>query len=255
MKRNGTDKVEEALLSLFRVAMLAFMILALLCAVVFGAITAHQAMQRPLAVAPAKPADEKDITLDSLKKALKDANQKPAPGKPDALLPNALKYQEEATRLFRCSIDLAQKTAAQITDDSTAASVQRVEELRAYLERTASAETFRGDRWVTSVAGFVCAALADDEIIRWVRDDHYRVFAPTLAFHLQQWDDLARREIERHEREVLAEKLRVQEAQARTQLFMMLTAISFGAFMVLAFYLLFSKIERNLREHADLNAG
>ncbi|MEB0114761.1 hypothetical protein QN397_26145 [Variovorax sp. RTB1] len=253
---NKLDAVEELLLKLFRIAMLCLMTLALLGAMVFLGTALYKYLQAPAKPAPVVLAPEKEITIDDLKKALQEENKKddPGPERPAGVVPNSLKYLEETTALYRCSLDFAKRVDAVIEDEGNAVTAQKVEALRAQVENYARSPQ-RGDAWVKSTLAFTCAALKDETIVSWARDLKMRIFMPTLRFHLRAWDAVKAQkqkadaaEQARYESEEEAEQLRVAASKQQAYFLMLVAGAIFAAFMVLAFYLLFSKIERNLRQ-------
>jgi len=257
---NKLDVLEDSLLKLFRIAMLTLMILALLLVLIFGGVAAYQAMQSPKEPAPVQTAPEKEIKLDDLKKALQEdarkdqQDQKKTEEKPVSQVPNSLQYLEETTALYRCVLDFARQTDAQVADEGNAVANQKVEALRSQIEERAKGSE-RGDVWVKSAVQFTCAALGDKEIIAWKKEKKINnVFFPTLNFHIRMWDSIrqerrefAEKERARFDSEKNAEETRVGLARAQALILLYMAGVAFGVFMVLAFYLLFSRIERNLR--------
>jgi hypothetical protein len=259
------DGLEEALLKLFRVAMLTFMILALVVVVVAASVGVHQLTQTAKAADPIKAAPQRQLTVEDLKAALRDQikadeeeQRQKKKGETSSTstgsVPPSLRYLEDTTTLYRCSQEFARKVGAEIEDEGNSAANQRLESLRARIEELAANST-RGDAWVKSAIGFTCQILSDAEIIGWVKDQKLKgVVFTTLNLHIRLWDKLVndRTEYEaaekrRYEAEEAAEQARVAVARALGVSLLTASGIAFGVFMILAFYLLFSKIERNLR--------
>lgn len=261
------DGLEESLLKLFRVATLTLMTMALVAVVIAAAIGAYQLTQRAKDPEPIKAAPQKQLTVDDLKAALRDQikadeesqrqKKKVAEKEPDSkgAVPPSLRYLEHTTTLYRCSQEFARKVGAQVEDEGNAVANERLEALRAQIEERAE-DAARGEPWVKSAVSFTCQILSDNEIVGWVKDEKIKgVVQTTLNLHLKLWDKLtsARDEFEqaeraRFEQEKSAEEARVAVARAQGAALLSASGIAFGVFMVLAFYLLFSKIERNLRD-------
>ena len=258
--KNKLDIFEEFLLKFFRIAMLCLTALALISTIFFGIASAYQAMQVPASVAPPKITPQKDISIDDLKKFIQEQNK----GKDDpvnipeniqGVAPSSLKYLEETTKLYRCTTDFAKLIGAVIEYEGDTITAQKVEGLRAQIEQFASLEG-RADLWVKSLVPFTCSVLNDKQIASWAKNEKYKIFVPTLNFHMMTWDanvnqknEADQKEKQRFEMESNAEKLRFERTKEQSQSLLIMAGVVFGAFMVLAFYLLFSKIERNLRSH------
>lgn len=251
--------IEEFFLKIFKVVVLIVMGLALVTVVIGLLVALQQFSQKPRPPEPAKKAPATEINLDDFKRSLPkapDAAQKQPPGGAEAPSPIAsLDYLEDVTRLYRCTVDFARKVQARIEETDNAATAERVESLRADIEREARAE-HRGEAWVKSLVPFTCAALADPEIVELRKSGkHERMVSLVLNFHVRAWD---KREDERTafeaaerarvEEEIEAENLRVAMAMHNATLALGGAGGAFALFMMLALYLVFAKIEINLRE-------
>ena len=253
-----TKQTEELFLKIVKVAVLACMGLALLVVIVLGVNVAYQMSKTPNEPAPAQKAPEKAVSMDDLKKFLQQED-KPGAAQPSASSPKpmapSLRYLEEVTRLYRCSIEFAQKVGAEIDQEDNAAAAQRVEELRAEVEAFAG-DSRRGERWVKATTDFTCTALADPVIVALRKDGKVKsVFFPVLNFHIKAWDAIEdekaafeKAERDRVENQRAEEAVRIAEARASALASAIAAGVAFGTFMLLAIYLLGSKIETNLRD-------
>jgi hypothetical protein len=254
-------RLEDFFLRFFKAAVLLFMTLALLTTVGLVAGAAYEWSKKPQEPPPARKAEDKDVTLDDLKKELlKPESPAQAPAKSTSA-PNqsqTLKYLEDVTLLYRCSTDFAKIVGVEIEEMDNALIAQRVEDLRSQVERLADAEPDRGSRWVKSAIKFTCDALKDSQIIAFRKEGKLKgVMIPTLNFHLKRWDRIAhekaefeKSEVDRVERARLEEAARIAAAKATAVLQLTIAGVAFGIFMALALYLILAKIEINLR---DLN--
>ncbi|MBK7315598.1 hypothetical protein [Candidatus Aalborgicola defluviihabitans] len=253
-----TKKTEELFLKIVKVAVLVFMGLALLAVIALGLNVAYQMAKTPNEPAPAQKAPEQQVTMDDLKKYLlkddKAGEQQPSQSSPKPLAPT-LRYLEDVTRLYRCSVEFAKKVGAEIEEEDNAAAAQRVEILRTQIEE-AAADKRRGERWVKAATEFTCAALADSSIIAMRKEGKLKsVFYPVLNFHKNAWDAIQdekarfeQAESDRVEQERLSEAARIALARSNALSSAIAAAVAFGTFMLLAIYLLGAKIETNLRE-------
>lgn len=257
---SGTRKLEDLFLRIFKIAILIFMSLALL--LMLGALgnAAWQLSQKPVEPQPARQLPEQDVSLDDLKKELLKDSSSPAPAElaPAAPrpAPNALRYLEEVTRLYRCSTEFARKVGAEIEDLDSATNTTSVEKLRSEMEKLAEAQEHRGDRYIASAVNFTCKAMADTAVIAMRKAGKVRsVFYPVLNFHLKAWDRLAREkadfdeaERQRVESERTQEQGRVEYARALALQSLIAAGVLFAAFMALALYLILARIENNLHD-------
>ena len=259
-------KLEEFFLKVFKSAVLILMSLALIGMIGMLIAAAYKFNERPHEPEAAKTAPERDVTLEDLKKSLlkkPEAATPPASATPPSAPPNALKYLEDVTRLYRCSIEFARKVNADIDESDSAAISKRVEDLRGQIEHLAEQRDWRGERWVKSATTFACAALADAEIIAWRKEGKIDgVFLGILNFHLTQWDSLQSARLDYNEgekarvqRERAQEQARVEMAHAQALTLLMAAGAAFAVFMALALYLILAKIELNLRNVNDNFAG
>lgn len=254
--------IENLFLKIFKVTVLVLMTLALVAVFVLAGAAAWEFSKRPVEPAPAQKAPEKDITLDELRRELlkqgQPQAQQPAAPASAPQVPNKLKYLEEVTRLYRCSIDFARAVGAEIEEGNSAAEAQRLEDLRQQTEKLADGSPLRGEKWVKSAVQFTCAALQDPQIIAMRKEGKVRgVFFPVLNFHIARWDQIARERQEfeqaekaRVERQKAEEAARIAVARATGLQYLIAAGAAFGVFMALALYLILARIEINLRSIA-----
>jgi len=256
----STKVVEEFFLRIFKVTVLLFMGLALIAIVFFVATAGYQYSQSPKDPAPAQKAPEKVISLDDLKAYLIEAEKrknskeeapKQRPGDHKA----SLQFQENATKLFRCSGKFAEDVGADVEKGDDA---QKLENLRAGIEGAAESP-FRGEPWVKAAVDFTCNVLADNSIIALKKEKKIgSVFLPTLNFHTSAWDKIQtdKRQFEQSEQQRVAaerasEAMRVGLAKASAITHLIAAGSAFGLFMLLALYLLGAKVESDLRDIND----
>lgn len=253
-------KLDELFLRVFKGTILVLMTLALLLMCLLLGNALWQGSKRPVEPAPAAKAPERSISIEDLKKELLKESDTPGAGTPKTdpapgAVPPTLKYLEDVTRLYRCSTDFARKVGAELEETDNAVIARKVEDLRARIEDVASAAPHRGGPWVKSSVEFTCTVLADAAIIGMRKEGKVKsVFFPTLNFHLKAWDDNAtarekfeQAEKDRIERERAAEAARIAQAKAGMLQSLIAAGVLFAAFMALALYLIFAKIEGNLR--------
>lgn len=262
---NPITSAEELFLKIFKVTVLIFMTLSLVAALLLSLYAVPQFLQTPKEPVPARKAPEKDpakeINIDQLKNfLLEQEKQKSGPQKAPDQQPEArqsVQYLEDATQLYRCSADFATKIGAKIDTTSDTEDIQRINELRRNLEESAS-DPLRGERWIKAAVSFTCMALNNDSIILLKKDGRVSsVFYPIIRFHIEAWDKIQNEKVKfekDEENRVIsernAEENRVAAAKAKALACFATAGGSFGVFMILALYLLISKIESDL---SDIN--
>lgn len=264
-KQPLTERIEELFLKIFKVVILVVMGLGLVLAIGLSLYSASLYFQTPKKPAPAKAAPAEEVSVEKLLKQLKPdepakQEEKQAPAEsPKGQAPQALKYLEEVTALYRCSIEFAKAVGAQVDETDAAAASRTTEEYRSQLETLADANELRGEAYVKDAVKFTCAVLKNPQIIALRKENKVSgVFLKVLNFHLREWDriQLDKVKFERQEEIRIAKEENEEDARvmgAKIQAITMIAAagIAFAIFMIIALYLIFAKIETNLRRIAN----
>ena len=260
-----TERIEELFLKIFKVVILVVMGLGLVLAIGFSLYSASLYFQSPKKPEPVKSAPAEEVSVDEILKQLKpdepakqDEKQTPSES-PKAQAPQALKYLEDVTALYRCSIEFAKAVGAQVDETDAAAASRTSEEYRSQLETLADANERRGDAYVKDTVKFTCAVLKNPQTIALRKDNEVsEVFLNIFNFHLKEWDRIQldtvkfeREEKMRVARESVQEEARVMDAKIEALKMIAVAGIAFAIFMVIALYLIFAKIETNLRRIAN----
>lgn len=257
-----TQNIEVFFLKIFKGTVLLIMGLALVAILFLCLNAAFQFSQSPKQPVPAQKAPEKDpvkeININDLKQFLidreKQENNNETTPKQQNTPQTALLFLEDATALYRCSVDFGKKIGAIIENADDTQNLQRVNEFRWKLERIASSPLL-GESWVKAAKPFICTALADESIIVLKKEGKVKsVFYPILDFHAETWKKIQeekvqfdQKEKDRVTNEWDAELNRVRSAKTDAIKCLIAAGCSFGVFMFLALYLIFAKIENNLR--------
>jgi hypothetical protein len=169
--------------------------LGLVLAIGLSLYSASLYFQTPKKPEPVKAAPAEEISVDKLLKQLKPdepakQEEKQAPTEsPKAQAPQALRYLEDVTALYRCSIEFAKAVGAQVDETDAAAASKTTEEYRSQLETLADANERRGEAYVKDAVKFTCAVLKNQQIIALRKDNKVSgVFLKVLNFHLKEWD-------------------------------------------------------------------
>jgi hypothetical protein len=256
-----TQGIEGFFLKIIKGIVLLIMGLALVSILFLCVNAAYQYSQTPKEPAPAQKAPTKDpakeINLDNLKQFIieQEKNKEEVPKQQQKEDQSSLLFLEDATKLYRCSVEFG-KTLGAITEETdNSQSLKKIEELRMMIEKVADSPLF-GESYVKSATAFTCMALASDEIVTLKKDKKFKgIFYSILEFHRKAWKSIQdekvqfeQKEKERVISEEKAENLRVLAAKANAVTSLIAAGCSFAIFMILALYLLASKIENNLRD-------
>lgn len=254
--------IEAIFLKILKVTILVIMALALLAIVFFMGNAAYQYSQSPKEPEPAKKAPAKEIKLDDLKQYLLEQERlrqkanEPAKEQAVTIEQTRVEYLADAQAVYECSLGFAAAVGAAVPEaHNNDAKSQAVMRLRTQLESVAKEKDWRGDAWVKAVVAFGCLVLKDPSIAALRKEGRISsVIMPTIGFHLSAWDriETEKRRFEQVEHERVssqraAETLRVGLAKAQALAHIISAGVAFGVFMVLALYLVFVKIETDLR--------
>lgn len=253
--------IEELFLKIFKVTVLLVMGMALLAIVVLLATAIYQNSLSPKEPSPAQKAPVREIGLEDLKRFLiekekRDRNSGDAAKQPPGVRATSLRFQEEATALFRCASEFGNKVGVEFEDTNDAVNAQKLQQLRGYVEGSADRSSLRGEPWAKAVVAFTCMALADSSIIALKKEGKVKTIVfPVMEFHVEAWDAIQSEKVKfeqgeenRVASERAAEALRVAAAKAIALTCLFAAGGAFALFMMLALYLLAAKIENDLRE-------
>lgn len=257
--------LEELFLKIFKVVVIVTMGLLLIATVIGGGYALIKAASQVQEPAPAKVPPKKEITPDDF---LKHLNPVPKPEKPSAepdrsdTVPSTkvLLYQEQAKKIYECASSIASKAGIIVDPVSNAEIANQIEFLRGELARVAR-EKVEGDEkdetaWVDAASTFICLLSNSPAVIEARKSGKINsIVIPGLNFHLSAWEaakksqaEFEAKEAKRVARELNAEENRVAADKALAMVVGMIAGGCFLAFMALALYLLFAKVETNLRE-------
>ena len=259
--------IEEAYLRIVKATVVVLMTLALLAVIGLIPFAAYHFLQTPKAPAPAQAAPAKAIDPAEVTKFLLEEERKrqeqerrakemgaaAANSVPASQTSSVLKYMNEANNLMACADEfrkLAEMTVVPLTPPQM---LEQLNELRLLTERLAADPT-RGDEWVAAMSSFVCGLLKDPAVGQLKKEGKVGgVFYPSIRFHAAAWSRIAndKRRFEQHEAGRVAAETAEEEARVSASKLRAIAAISaagaaFIAFMLMALYLIFARVERNL---------
>ncbi len=253
---------EEFFLKIVKVVILVMMALSLVAIpvlLVYGVANFTVQMKEP---EPAKKAPEKDVTADGIQSFLLDLQKKQ--DEADNFDPSKKKATEQdqppglyltnAIDVFGClqKFAVAAELKLPINFDANAEALR----FRGDLEAMAS-KPGRGEPYVKSLNAFVCKVLGDPAIVAMKKESKFKgsINSALTRYHNTSWDRIVNErnaynasEEARVQQELAAEGLRVATTRARAMAALTAAGVAFGAFMLLALYLLMTKIETNMRD-------
>jgi hypothetical protein len=250
--------MENFLLKVFRLLVTFLLLAAMVSFFVLLIKAGNNYMQTPNEPRPAEVAKLREIKFEDMLRYLeeKEKQKKEGGAQKKQLTENffSLKYQEEATVLFRCAADFGRLVGNEIESVNNQENADRLQNIRIRLERLASGSSLHGDLWVKSLTSFICNGLKDTRVIELKNQNkEIQIFFPMLDFYHEAWGlsqreklEFDNAEIARVTKERAVESARILAAKASAYLQLSLAGGALGAFMLLALYLIMSKIERNL---------
>ncbi|WP_048439202.1 hypothetical protein [Caenimonas sp. SL110] len=263
MQETPNTRLEDKYLLIFKYVIVFLMTMAILAIFVMLPFVAYNFMQKPEPPSPAKEPPARTITIEDLKKYLieqekRRLEEEKGGGAKPAQDPNVVtqQYAEQVLAIFRCSEDFRKLSEQETETTSGPEQSLRNEALRSRIERIASdSNPARGPDWVRAMTDFTCSVLKNPEVAKLKKDKAVgSVVIPTINFHARMWSliEAERRafrdqEARRVTAEEAAEFARIAAAKARAIFLLGLAGSCFAAFMLLALYLIFAKIETNLR--------
>jgi len=255
-----TEWYENQLLRIVRIVLLFTMTLAIIIALVGGVYGGYKYFSPAQDPIPEKspPSDAVSVQqfLDEIDPDKKKVVPKSEEVRKEEVKPTitTLKYLEETTRLYRCSFEFGRVVGVTMDEVDSAAASKQIEILRSFVERSANIE-FRGDGYAKNLVDFVCTALSNQRLIEMRKSNKVQnVFVAAISFHQQAWDRIKmaesqfkREEAARYAKEKTESETVKMMEKAEGLLLLAAAGIAFVIFMCIAVYLIFSKIERNLR--------
>jgi hypothetical protein len=257
---------EEPVLRFFKFAILAMLAIALAATLVSLVLGLSRYVQTPDGVVHArKPPKAHAVSSDEFLEKLGSEGVKASGEAPAATTdasdkatePEAAnrRFAEEVQTMLKCERSFDKKIGREQPEPDAAA----VEAFRAQFEKVAMASPERGEPWAGDVSQFVCATLDERDATNLGKNGKLdQPLVAAINFHIAKWDEGRRKlhefEVEdkrRVEREARIEAQRVQDARASVGSALTAAGVSFAIFLAIAFCLILSAIESNLRAVRD----
>lgn len=189
---------------------------------------------------PSVPREKEDFITELLRQQNERAPERPDDPTGEATSAN-LRYTPQATQVIKCFEEFRRETG------ETALSQEEARGFRNELERAMeqySGYGDYGDPFVNALASFMCELLADRRIVRLGAERRLpSIFEPALVYFESSWE----LSVERRNRALAQESMRALSAKALALTSITIAGISLAIFITLAFYLMFAKMESNLR--------
>ena len=256
---------EELLLRIVKYVILVLMAIALLAIPVSLMIGGVNLSSQPKEPAPAEIAPAKDVTAEGLQNFLLDVQKRqddadnfdPSKKKASEQDQTPAQYLENAVKTIRClqKFAVAAEISLPVDYDSNADAMKFRTELEGAANRTG-----RGEPYVNSLTSFICKIVADPAIVALKKESKFKgsIRATATLYHRNQWDRLVTEknsfdaaEKARVAEERGAEALRIAADRAKAIAAFSAAGAAFLTFMLLALYLIMTKIETNMRDIND----
>ena len=265
-----TKTVEAFFLNIFKYTVLVFMTLALLGILILIPLAAVNYFQTPTPAKPAQLAPTRAINPEDFKKFLIEAEKqrleqekkgnKTFEGNtiPAAQAPEAIVFATEAITLYKCQDAFARAAKQDVAVLTEAQQDEQLGAKRRELQAVAR-NPFLGEKWIEAFIPFACGLLNDPALAKLKEEGLIgAVNRQLIPFHARAFGQIQREiqtfnnnEKARVLAEEAAEAARVSSAKATALVFLTVAGGLFGAFMLLALYLLIAKAENNLREISE----
>jgi hypothetical protein len=239
--------LENLFLKIFRNTVLVLMTIAILAVPVLLLTAAYKFLHSPGTAPSTEQTLSKELDVEKLKQnLLKDANKNNAPQEsPKPVAPqqnDALLYKDKALTIYKCGDDFKKATGAAVESSDSAQTDQQIEFIRSNLERLASLK-FRGDAYVNGVTAFTCKVLKDSSIVDLKKQGKIgAVLIPTINTYTANWDEAVNKNAQYEATEI--QKALIDKAEAVNYFY--IACSLFLSFMVLALYLMLSRVENHI---------
>lgn len=259
-EKNFGSRLEALFLSVMKALLLLALTVSIGVALYAGVVAAMKlnVAEEPLAAGPKKPefrmsADDFASSADKKAKAkLADDNSVASDANPNPTK-NERRYLEQAT-LLRPQLDIYRKNIGHVIDPSEGSQDERIENLRATIEKVAD-NPKRGEPYVSSMVDWVKVVSTDQATIKAVKAGKLNAdeYEP-LRFHLIKWGDyqtaleqFEKTESRRLEAHEARQANRLAEAGTSMMTHITIAGGALSAFILVAMILILAKIENHLR--------
>lgn len=239
--------LENLFLKIFRNTVLVFMTIAILAVPVLLLTAAYKFLHSPGSAPSTEQTLAKDLDVEKLKQnLLNDANKNNAPQEnPKPVAPqqnNALLYKDKALTIYKCGDEFKKATGANVESSDSAQTDQQIEFIRSNLERLASFK-FRGEAYVNGVTAFTCKVLRDSSIVELKKQGKIgAVLIPAINTYTAKWNDAVEKNAQYEAAEI--QKSMIDKSEAA--IYFYIAGSLFLSFMVLALYLMLSRVENHI---------
>jgi len=240
-------RLEALFLKIFRNTVLVLMLIAILAIPTLLATAAYKFFYHPGAAPSTEHTLSKEFDVSKFKdQLLSEAGKKTAQGDQDSPKPsspqqnNTPLYKEKALAIYNCGDQFRKATGAELEATSQAQVDQQIENIRSFLVNRPKSSR---DEYVNGLSDFACKVLQNPEIIALKKDGKIGpVLVPAVNAYTKAWEEAAAQNREYEAAEL--QKVGIYKTEVFI-LFSTAASLFFG-FMMLALYLIFSKIESNL---------
>lgn len=245
-------RTEELFLRIFKWVLLAVMALSLAVALVFGGLALANFLKSEPGSASSPRSAAGQTKLDDYLKSLeaKEPVAEDKPAKPEAPAPKGSHFKTQAEEIIACSKESLKFTHAELVEHQDWPKITQDE--AEWLDVQGSQEGW-GEAWVNEQRDIICAASKSQKLRELFKADK----APALVdyflhdvvgdSHTKAWAEFLEAERERTAQEQAESEFEAAKASVKVVTQATVAGVAFGLFMLIALYLIFAKIETNLR--------
>jgi len=247
------NRVEELFLRIFKWVLLVVMALSLAAAIAFAIMALSNWLKTENSASSEVIPPSGQIKFDDYLKSLDNGKTEPNPdegGAPKPQAPKTSSFLKQGEAIIACSKESLATTHPELVNEQDW-NVQLQREMKWLDKRGASPEW--GENWVNERRDFICAGAKSKALQELIKSGKVpqlqeRFLHDELGeFHADAWGKRLEAEHERVSEERALAEAEALAAGAKLTLYATVAGIAFGLFMVIALYLIFAKIETNLR--------
>ncbi len=246
-------RVEELFLRIFKWVLLAVMALSLVGALALGAMALGNWLKSDPSSASEPRSATGQIKFDDYLKSLDGDKAEPKPQEKDDAAPEVPQkgsYNRQAEAIIACTKDSLKATHPELFEQQDWDSILKRE--IEWLNERGDADGW-GEVWANERRDFICAGAKSKPLQALIKSGKVPALQENFLhdelgnFHSKAWGKFLESEQSRISEEEATKAREALEAAAKLTGQATAAAIAFGLFMLIALYLIFAKIETNLR--------
>ena len=252
---NASSKIETSLLSIFRWALIVALFILIIASAILLAVGVSKVPYATPEPEPVRTAPKPNVSSNDFLSILKEVPPEKALQQTQTPTPAAI-APDSTEAAFRSQSERLWVHVSKYQSDCGIATPLNKNEFIESLRQTPLKKMLelRGPDFVASQDDFVKATLGSDVVIKLCKSGRAGLFFAVVEFHRENWDRqvkaaelFALQEVERISAFKRKQESIAEDNKATAMKLFMASAIAFGLFMSVALFLVFARIEANLR--------